>query len=97
MRYISHFLEGAAWEGDLHPSEAESAYRAALAVAPLARSASLRLTALLSAGGRVNEAAAVLDSALLADRPADDPANAFASGDGRIAAALLVRLREGIK
>ncbi|HUL75542.1 MAG TPA: hypothetical protein VLT86_20685 [Vicinamibacterales bacterium] len=93
--YLAHLLEGRALEAVGRESDAEAAYKAALAIRPRARSANLALAAITFARG------ARADAALgnVFDRQADatDPWAQFAFGDYRFWPSRRDELRRAIK
>ena len=108
---MSHHFRGWIFEQTGRRDDAIEAYRAALAVAPLARSTSILLAAQLGQTGRQEEAYEVLDAALKArpapDRgwapeplPRDAPADLwplYQRGDALMLRAYLERLREALR
>jgi Flp pilus assembly protein TadD len=96
-QYVSQLLEGVSWENDGQMERAETAYRAALAAVPGARSAATRLAALLFVKGQAADARTILDASLGPDQASVDPWVTFAAGDGHRATSLLASLRTALK
>jgi tetratricopeptide (TPR) repeat protein len=90
--YLSRYFRGQALEKKNQPSEAERAYRAALATVPRAQSATMALSALLVRAGRVQEASALVEESL-SGPPIFDPWREYQPADNRFWPELLTRLR----
>ena len=95
IAFMSDLLTGWSWEADRRPADAESAYRAALAVHPHARSASTLLAALLVATDRRAEAATLMDAVLKG--AGSDPWQDFWESDGLRWPACLAELRAALR
>jgi hypothetical protein len=81
VAYLAHFLTGRTYERAERLDSAEQAYARALEAIPLAQSATLARSALLTRAGRTDEAAALASASFLArPRPAD-PWRLFPRGD----------------
>lgn len=94
--YLAHYFRARVFERQRLPSEAEAAYREALAVVPGAQSSSFGLAALLAARGKRAEAAALVDAALTADPRPVDPWRAYGEADARFWPELIARLHAEI-
>lgn len=94
--YLAKFLQGTASERQGDRANAEAAYRAALAVAPRAQSASFALASLVFLGSGRAEAAALVEAAVSAP-VADDPWRGYQRGDFRFWPERLAALREVLR
>jgi tetratricopeptide (TPR) repeat protein len=95
--YLAHYFRAKVFERQRQPSEAETAYREALAVIPAAQSSSFGLAALLAARGKRAEASALVDAALMADPRPVDPWRAYGEADARFWPELITRLHAEIR
>ena len=95
--YLAHFFTGQAFEHKTRPADAERAFRAALAIAPHAPSASVALGTLLFVNDRRTEATEMVDTMLTArPRPAD-PWREYGDADDRFWPALIAAVRAEIR
>jgi tetratricopeptide (TPR) repeat protein len=94
--YLANFLTGVGREQAGDRANAIVSYRAALAVMPRAQSASFALASLLFIGNGRDEAARIIDSAIVAPI-ADDPMRTYHTGDARFWNERLLALRGAIR
>lgn len=97
VRYQSHVVAAWAWQSDRRPVEAAAAYRAALELFPLARSAAAPLGALLVEAGALDDAESLLERALLSRPVPVDPLDRFSDFDGWQWPDRLARIREAVR
>jgi tetratricopeptide (TPR) repeat protein len=95
--YLAHLISGWAYEKLQKRSQAEAAYRRALAVIPQAQSATLHLAVLLYEIDRRSEANELVARMLSADPAPDDPWRVYGYGDYRRFPLLMDRLRRSIQ
>lgn len=95
--YLARYLRAQALERQKKTSEAERAYRAALAAVPAAQSASFALAALLSAQSHRADAAQLIDAALTAEPRPLDPWRGYGEADARFWPQLIAELHAEIK
>jgi tetratricopeptide (TPR) repeat protein len=81
VAYLAHFLTGRTFERVERPDSAEQAYARALEAVPLAQSAMLARSALLTRAGRTDEAAALAAASFGARPRPTDPWRLFPRGD----------------
>lgn len=96
VTYLAHYFRAKVFERQRLPSEAEAAYRDALAVIPAVQSASFGLAAVLAARGKRADAAALVDAALMAAPRPVDPWRAYGEADARFWPELIARLHAEI-
>jgi hypothetical protein len=108
---LGHLFRGWVFEQTGRPEDAITAYRAALAPAPLARTTSILLAAQLTRNGRQDEAYPILDAALKASpmpdaqvfrqhgepEPALDLWPRYRNGDAVLLTSYVKRMREALR
>jgi tetratricopeptide (TPR) repeat protein len=95
--YLAHLMSGWVYEEQRKRSDAETAYRRALSVIPLAQSAALHLAVVLYEMDRRDEANELVARMLAADPAPEDPWRIYGYGDYRRLPTLLDRLRRSIE
>ena len=96
VRFVAELFSGLASEGLDQPADAIAAYRAALEIAPRARSASVLLTSLLLRSGGRAAASEAAEAYLSGPEPAD-PWKTYRTGDYRLFNGYLDQLRGVLK
>jgi tetratricopeptide (TPR) repeat protein len=93
--YLAHYFRGQALERKNQPSDAEHAYRSALATVPRAQSATMALAALLVRSNHPIEASSLVDASLTIPL-AVDPWRGYEAADDRFWPELIKRLHADI-
>ena len=96
LRYTYSLVRGHALRALGRLDDADAAYRQALTLSPGAQSARIALMTLMTARGRLDEAATFAD-AVQTTRDQADPWWTYTRGDGRMITALLAKVREATR